>query len=690
MIHDDRAPGGKSPAEIYGEHYYTHYSHAGDNPYRPDDPIWQQFFGGVAQRIAADLRPRSVLDAGCAMGMLVAALRDREIEAWGVDISDYAIGQVRQDVRAYCRVGSVIEDFGRDYDLITCIEVLEHLSAEDAERAVDNFARHSANVLLSSTPDDFREPTHLNVQPSDYWVGLFARHGLYRDLLVDVFFVTPHSMLFRRERGQPINTLRVWQSHNELRALRASYQESIDAQGRQETDLEHHELERGMLAGEVVKWEWQAAQARGRAEEWEQRAREAERQLAVRAVPVRRRLANLRSTVLRSTVRSQATVPATNRETSGADAPPQAAGRARRVLFISNADDSDVSRRYRCGHQAEALQIAGWSADVVSYEDVFGSLTNVIDAYDAFVLHRLPLRPGLEWFMDRAREHGKPLLYETDDLVFDPRMTRHWAPVDSMSDDERRLTAHGMWRNGLALLRCDGVIVATEPLAGRAHKMHRRVCVSTNAVSNSLITMADEALQKRQAWREGDPVTLAYVSGTSTHNRDFRQAADAVRRALENYPTTRLLIIGPLDLPAAFSAFEERVQQVSLQPPEAVPALLAQISINLAPLEPNNPFTEAKSCLKYLEAGLLGVPTIASPRYDFVTAIRDGENGLLADSPEVWHTGLSALIESPATRARIGAHAREDVLERHTTATRGRRLQTLIDDLIKEHSGERI
>jgi len=191
-----------------------------------------------------------------------------------------------------------------------------------------------------------------------------------------------------------------------------------------------------------------------------------------------------------------------------------------------------------------------------------------------------------------------------------------------------------MWRNGQALRRCDGVIVSTEPLAAFTQKMHRRVFVSTNAVSQSLVALADEARHTRQVWQEGDPITLAYVSGTSTHNRDFAQAADAVRRALQTYPATRLLIVGPLDLPAEFAGFGERVQQVSLQPPQAVPALLAHVSINLAPLEPNNPFTEAKSCLKYLEASLLGIPTIAGPRHDFARVIRDGHNGCLAaDSP---------------------------------------------------------
>lgn len=183
-------------ASHYGEWYYA--ERVGDQPYRRGNEAWHAFFGGIADAIVAQIQPRTVLDAGCAIGFLVEALRARDVEAFGFDVSEYAISRVPEELRPYCTVGSITDELDRDYDLVVCIEVLEHLPAESAEAAVANLARHTNAVLFSSTPDDFREPSHLNVRPLEHWVALFARHGLFRDPDLDVDFVAPHALVLRR------------------------------------------------------------------------------------------------------------------------------------------------------------------------------------------------------------------------------------------------------------------------------------------------------------------------------------------------------------------------------------------------------------------------------------------------------------------------------------------------------------
>ncbi|MCL5994578.1 MAG: class I SAM-dependent methyltransferase [Chloroflexi bacterium] len=200
---------------------------------------WLRFFGNIADRIKQDIGPASVLDAGCAKGFLVETLRDRGIEAYGVDVSAFAIQEVRPDIKPFCWVASVLDPFPRAYDLIVCIEVLEHLTPLECEQVVRNFCRASDDILFSSTPDDYREATHINVRPPEYWAGLFARQGFFRDIDFDATFVTAWAMRFRRAMGPAYRAVeayerRLWSLNKECAAVRSFAQETRTQLGEHE------------------------------------------------------------------------------------------------------------------------------------------------------------------------------------------------------------------------------------------------------------------------------------------------------------------------------------------------------------------------------------------------------------------------------------------------------------------------
>lgn len=128
-------------AQQYDAHYFR--CHCGPFPYDRTHPHWLEFFGKIADEIVHRLGPQRVLDVGCAKGFLVECLRDRGVEAYGFDISEYAIRQVRPDIRRYCWVASVTRPIRGRFDLITCIEVLEHLSDRDGRDVIRNMVRHA-------------------------------------------------------------------------------------------------------------------------------------------------------------------------------------------------------------------------------------------------------------------------------------------------------------------------------------------------------------------------------------------------------------------------------------------------------------------------------------------------------------------------------------------------------------------
>lgn len=187
----------------YGFDYYDADGRLGQGTYSRENPHWLQFFGRVADEIIRQLNPRTALDVGCAKGFLVECLRDRGVHAYGFDVSEFAIGEVRPDIKPYCWVGSASDSITKFYDLITCIEVCEHLLESDAEKAIRQMTSHADTILFSSTPNDFTEPTHINVRPVIDWLRLFAHFSFAPDPVFDAGFIAPQAMLLRRERVRP-------------------------------------------------------------------------------------------------------------------------------------------------------------------------------------------------------------------------------------------------------------------------------------------------------------------------------------------------------------------------------------------------------------------------------------------------------------------------------------------------------
>ena len=185
--------------DLYDKKYYDEYGGIGYT-----NKIFQDFHHNVAICIKHFFNPQTILDVGCANGQLSSYLMKYGIRAYGVDGSKHAISSQKGLIKNFIAVSSLPElklpEFMPEkFDIITCIEVLEHIKEENAEQSIKRLTELSDKILFSSTPDDFDDPTHFNVRPESYWVSLFQKYGFFKNEDFNADFIAKHAMLLERK-----------------------------------------------------------------------------------------------------------------------------------------------------------------------------------------------------------------------------------------------------------------------------------------------------------------------------------------------------------------------------------------------------------------------------------------------------------------------------------------------------------
>jgi glycosyltransferase involved in cell wall biosynthesis len=343
-----------------------------------------------------------------------------------------------------------------------------------------------------------------------------------------------------------------------------------------------------------------------------------------------------------------------------------------RVLFVYSY--SGGPQRYRCIHPAEQLALRGIGCSLCSVTDP--SLDERAEQSAVLVLHRVPADRQVERLIRKARGNGSIVLFDTDDLLFDPSQ---WGRMRKPSDlhvvdcvlakDEAR-------RFAKTIHLSDSCIVSTDYLAARVVALGCRAWVVRNAFSLEMLSISERALDERPD--ATGKFVIGYASGSRTHNRDFEEVAPALREILSRHREAELWIVGHLQLPPEWDTLSPRVRRVPFVPWQELPRILSRFDVNIAPLESGDPFCNAKSEIKWMEAALVGTPTVASRTDAFEHAIEQGETGFLAASPDEWFEHLETLTRDPDLRRKMGEQAREAALSAYHPAVRGKELiQTL-------------
>jgi glycosyltransferase involved in cell wall biosynthesis len=349
------------------------------------------------------------------------------------------------------------------------------------------------------------------------------------------------------------------------------------------------------------------------------------------------------------------------------------------VYFISGCK-AGTTFEYRVLQKQEQLALRNIRSTVRQNLTDRKLLIHELTTHDILYLYRIAHSPLIEELINQARIRNIPVIFDIDDLVFEPEIVYHIDPVKAMSHEEAILYYNGVWRYRRTLLNSDVIITSTDYLAERARLLKQEVFVHHNGLSQWMIKEARRLVKQTKPPSQANKVIIGYGSGTATHRKDLEEIAGALAQIMAHYPNVELHLVGelhidnPLPLPKNLKAVSGHIHFHPNVSWKEWLNILSKFDINLAPLEANNPYSKAKSEIKYTEAAAVGVPTVASRTGAFEFAINDGKNGFLASTQEEWITKLQRLVTDPSLRHKIGKRAYADILSRYTPEILGEQL----------------
>lgn len=346
----------------------------------------------------------------------------------------------------------------------------------------------------------------------------------------------------------------------------------------------------------------------------------------------------------------------------------------RRVLFVVGLQGAPP--RYRAHLPAEALRLHGADVAVRHYRDP--EVLELAARADAVVLYRIPATVQVRDLVEqiRARPRPVPVLFDIDDLIFDPGLRGEVHGLAALSEEEQELWWRGVARYRTTMELADAYVGSTEALCAHATATTGLPAFRfPNGVGRALAVRSERAVAHE---RVPGPLRIGYFSGTDTHDADWAVIEPAVVEVLSAHPGVELWLGGHLRTGPALEPLADRVVRLPMLPWYELPERLRQLDVNLAPLVLGSRFNEAKSAIKWLEAALVQTPTVASPTEPFREAVDPGRTGILATTHEDWVEGITSLLDDALLRRRMGALARREALLRWGPHTQGARYQEIL------------
>lgn len=124
--------------------------------------------------------PKKMLDVGCGLGTWALVFKEKGLDVVGIDWEGVNRELLVLDKSEF--IPTDLEkgfDLKEKFDLIICLEVAEHLSANSSDLFVKSLINHSDVIVFSAAIPNQGGDNHVNEQPFKYWIDKFQEHGYH-------------------------------------------------------------------------------------------------------------------------------------------------------------------------------------------------------------------------------------------------------------------------------------------------------------------------------------------------------------------------------------------------------------------------------------------------------------------------------------------------------------------------------
>ena len=353
---------------------------------------------------------------------------------------------------------------------------------------------------------------------------------------------------------------------------------------------------------------------------------------------------------------------------------------SRPCILIIGALDLPQCRKYRVLQKLEFFESIAWECHYARYLDE-SRVLGYLQISTALILYRVPDSSLLDDYLSEAKRLGVKIFYDIDDPIFNGAVYSENKNLDHIEPHEREhlLNSAGDYRE--AMKKADALILSTNYLKEIAlSDFEKPAFLWRNLADSATISMV-KSLEWRQVCNDSGSVVIGYASGSRAHDEDFRVISTALVRIFNEYEDVKLRVIGHVVVPSELEVFKHRIIRQPFSSYLQYLEALSQADINIVPLIDDR-FNACKSAIRYIEASLCRVPTVASSVGQFSEIIINGKDGYLTDTQQSWVDALGRLIENKELRKSVGDEAYDNVMSCHTVSAPGAIDQDIINQFV--------